>query len=69
MSDADFKKEVLRQLKSIDQRLEAIETDMHTVKTILQIDEQIENLRTVLDSRRPIAGAIVPSARTIKEAP
>ena len=53
MTDADFKKEVLRRLKSIDERLETVETDVHTIKTVLQIDEQIENLRTLLDGRRP----------------
>ena len=58
MTDAEFRKKVLRQfellnerLDSIDQRLEAVETDVHTIKTVLQIDEQIENLRTL--RRRP----------------
>ena len=61
MTDAEFRKKVLRQfellnerLDSIDQRLESVETDVHTIKTVLQIDEQIENLRT-LRHRPPTA--------------
>ena len=43
---------VKERLGAVEERLGAIETDVHTIKTVLQIDEQIENLRTVLDGRR-----------------
>lgn len=52
MSKPLTKQDLLDALKPIENRLSAIETDVHTIKTVLEIDAQIENLRLVLDGRR-----------------
>ena len=44
-------KPIVTRLDAIEERLDAIETDMRTIKTILEIDQQVENLRTVLSAR------------------
>lgn len=51
MSKQLTKQDLIDVLKPIENRLGTIETDVHTIKTVLQIDEQVENLRTVLDRR------------------
>ena len=35
------------QLNRMDQRLENIEADVQTIKVVLQIDQQVENLKTI----------------------
>ena len=42
-----------QRLDAMGQRLERIETDVKTIRTILDIDQQIENLKTVRTGRQP----------------
>ena len=67
-TDAEFKTKVLRHLDSIEQRLETvgqrirvIETDMHTIKSVLEISEKIENLLAELDDRSASDSSTTPT--------
>lgn len=54
-------KPIQQRLDSMDQRLENIEADVQTIKALLDIEEQVENLRTVFVKRRGNGGLPTPT--------
>ena len=44
---------IRERLGAVEERLGVIETDVHAIKTVLRIDEQIDSLLTITNGRRP----------------